>query len=426
MKRLLLTSISTFFVSMICVLTFAVDPPTVREQLETVNSYWKGREVSIPILNERVAFATDIERIQLHLELVEKNLRETDVSALSPAQRVNRKTCLDILHTYMEKGVFPMNICHTERTPYFIDHLGTACAVGHLIIETGHGELAKRISVENNFAYVRDLHYPELQHWANTYGFTLEELMWIQPGYDCQGGSCPNNTLRNVTCHGHNDGCIGLPATSLQQPPYVFQWEKYSAVNQSWAPIPEPCGLAAGTYRCIITDDDQNTEEHLFTLTQSDQIAVEFTVTNDSGPCDGAITMVISGGVPPYQWTWAGGDTAATMQDLCHDTYIVGIRDSLDCLFVTATEVGLVTSMEESISHGIEVHPNPSEGEFCIAFGQPLGGLVTVNDALGKEVVRNEFTDQKSLSISVPGNAGVYFLHFISDDLRIVRRIVKR
>jgi len=42
-----------------------------------------------------------------------------------------------------------------------------------------------QISKSHNYAYVNELknHYPALIDWANNFGFTVEELAWIQPGY---------------------------------------------------------------------------------------------------------------------------------------------------------------------------------------------------------------------------------------------------
>ena len=70
-------------------------------------------------------------------------------------------------------------------SPFFIDHLGTACAVGHLVREDGGIAFAEKIKKENNYAYISELQliYPELKSWADNNGFTMEELAWIQPGY---------------------------------------------------------------------------------------------------------------------------------------------------------------------------------------------------------------------------------------------------
>ena len=65
----------------------------------------------------------------------------------------------------------------------FIDPHGTACAVGQLMIESGHRDLAESISEEMNLAYVHDMKRADVLQWAVQEGFTEDELAWIQPGY---------------------------------------------------------------------------------------------------------------------------------------------------------------------------------------------------------------------------------------------------
>src|SRR5437868_3411237 len=105
---------------------------TVRQQLENVNRCWKSKPDDAALLKQH-SFKSDVELIQLHLLLVEKNLSNAPATGLTAIQLANRSECLDILHAYWTKGVFPINLYHAKRTPYFIDHVGTACAVGQLI-----------------------------------------------------------------------------------------------------------------------------------------------------------------------------------------------------------------------------------------------------------------------------------------------------
>ncbi len=158
---------------------------TLFQHMNEVNKEWSKQNVSIPILDREISFPSDQFRIQMHLFLVEEILRKRIVTNLTSSQVLNRNHFLDILKEYAASGVFPKNIYHQNRQPYFVDHLETACAVGHLIQKSGANDLVEKIRKENNFAYLSQLEmeYPEINTWATENGFTTSELAWIQPGY---------------------------------------------------------------------------------------------------------------------------------------------------------------------------------------------------------------------------------------------------
>ncbi len=153
------------------------------DHLTEVNKEWTHQVPAEGLLLNNWQFNNDVQRIQMHLMLVEHYLRQRPVQHLSPQQLANRLHQLDVLHEYWQAGEFPRNSYHQQRQPYFVDVQGTACAVGYLALQSGEEDLVARIHKENNYAYVRELDYPELMTWADKNGLTTEELAWIQPGY---------------------------------------------------------------------------------------------------------------------------------------------------------------------------------------------------------------------------------------------------
>lgn len=153
------------------------------DKVSEVNKEWLTKDWDNPILSEQLVFHSDEAVIQTHLFLVEQYLRSHTPADLTSVQMTKRGAVLDILKSYAGRGLFPKNTHHDHRQPYFIDEFGTACAVGYLIIETGHEDLAQRVSKEMNYVYIREIPYPELLDWAKEYGFTVDELAWIQPAY---------------------------------------------------------------------------------------------------------------------------------------------------------------------------------------------------------------------------------------------------
>lgn len=142
---------------------------------------------------ESAAVTADRVRIRAHLAEVETELRARDVSHLAPELQAERKRNIERLHEYRVAGVFPHNTYVPGRTPVFIDAEDRACAVGHLIIESGHEDAARRIASRENLARLPDMRSPEVAAWLATSGLTAAEATRIQPSYSAMfcGQNCP-------------------------------------------------------------------------------------------------------------------------------------------------------------------------------------------------------------------------------------------
>jgi hypothetical protein len=152
-----------------------------------VNAQWKAQDPMSIDGDAHMAFNTEAERIATHLRMVRERLMARMPEGLSARQQAERTQLLDRLANYANDGSFPQNHVLPYRNPVFIDPHGTACAVGWLMIESGHRDLAEEISEAMNLAYVLDMpgtpQWPAIAAWADEHGFGTEELAWIQPGY---------------------------------------------------------------------------------------------------------------------------------------------------------------------------------------------------------------------------------------------------
>jgi len=127
----------------------------------------------------------DDRRVRRRFERVEHSLRARDISELPVHLQSARRTRLDQLRQYYQRGIFPRNYDHPGHRPSFIDREGRVCAVAHLMIVSGHDQLARQIARDCNSTYVRDLDLPEVEAWAAQTGLSKEELGFIQPSYQC-------------------------------------------------------------------------------------------------------------------------------------------------------------------------------------------------------------------------------------------------
>lgn len=179
--------------------------------LYEVNKEWLHHKEICPEKN--ISFQSDQDRIQLHLKLVIAHLKSNAPTNLNTSQQNNRKHLLDSLQKYCDNKVFPVNKYHSNRQPYFVDEIGTNCAVAHLIYSSGHESLVNQISKEHNYDYIKDIDTKGLKEWAIHHGFTLDELKWIQPGYSpaptieqVQDG--PNGEVKKVSFNFQNNSLV--------------------------------------------------------------------------------------------------------------------------------------------------------------------------------------------------------------------------
>lgn len=326
------------------------DNLTVKNQLIQLNKYWNSVEINNDQLQSRVRLQTDIELIQTHLYFVEEHLRAKETNHLSVEQKENRAQCLNYLNEYRLNGVFPKNLYHKERTPYFIDDFGTACAVGQLVISSGYSELAIKISKENNYEYIENMDYPELVDWAKTHGFTIDELKWIQPTYGPCGSfnhRCSDGLKRDITCFDGSDGCIGFNYQNLPNPGYYyeFNWYEYDSISLSWNRIYSPCGVPAGLYKTeaidIVTID---TIYILTELNQPPKLKASIYLQEDiicGGDCTGKVVLTPSGGTSPYYIQWSNGDSGIALNNICSGNYTATITDNVACNDTTFFNVNI-------------------------------------------------------------------------------------
>lgn len=164
----------------------------------------------------------------------------TDDERTAWRQTLAQRRALNILRLriYQLRGQFPQNEHTTSRAvPIFVDKHDTACAVGHLMRESGWGDAVAAIQRTNCFVYVTDVRDGPLVAWVLVSGLTQEEAALIQPSYGpqyrpppfdtgldelTQGGSIIKNGLRFDNFH-FIAGELTTPDSFPQVPPKTNQ-----------------------------------------------------------------------------------------------------------------------------------------------------------------------------------------------------------
>lgn len=133
------------------------------------------------------------------------------------------------------------------------------------------------------------------------------------------------NTVAPLTCYGANDGFISATTTGGKQP-YSYSWN--NGINNAVI-----TGLAPGTYvltitdafNCQITDSIQIIEPPLLQPTVVTNIESYYEAN------DGEIDLTVTGGVPPYSYTWSNAATTEDISNLEAGTFSVIVADANNC-----------------------------------------------------------------------------------------------
>ncbi|MBP6696716.1 MAG: gliding motility-associated C-terminal domain-containing protein [Flavobacteriales bacterium] len=143
----------------------------------------------------------------------------------------------------------------------------------------------------------------------------------------------PNLTTTDATCASSCDGTATAGPTG-GTPGYTFLWTPAPGAGQG---TPNATGLCPGNYTLLITDVAGCDTLVPFTINAPPPLNASITITPIScaGACDGAADVLVSGGVPPYSFTWTpvppSGQGTPNVSDLCAGNWSVLIADANGC-----------------------------------------------------------------------------------------------
>ena len=184
----------------------------------------------------------------------------------------------------------------------------------------------------------------------------------------------------NISCYGGNNGSISLVVVGGDAP-YFFNWSNGSTTKNQTQ-------LAAGSYSVIVTDVSSNTVSMTFDLTQPKAIALimhprvyegGYNILEPGGT-DGVIETDISGGIPPYTYSWSNNTSQQNVGDLSAGTYTLTVTDMNGCTSVasstliegTGVQILSITSTTHN-GYNVSCHGGEKDGsiQLTVIGGQP-------------------------------------------------------
>lgn len=152
----------------------------------------------------------------------------------------------------------------------------------------------------------------------------------------------PNGSFSNILCNGVCSGSVSV-SPSGGTPGYTVNWST-GATNTTAI-----TNLCPGSYTATVTDANGCTAQYAATITQPTSITVVPSQTNVScfGLCNATASVSVSGGVPPYTYSWScSGSTSNSATALCAGNCTATIKDNNNCIKTqsfTITQPGSIT-----------------------------------------------------------------------------------
>lgn len=128
-----------------------------------------------------------------------------------------------------------------------------------------------------------------------------------------------------LNCFDSSDGFLQI-SVSGGTAPYTYKW-----YNGATGVRIE--NLTAGEYGVTVTDGAGCTKQFTGTVTAPSPLTINTQVDQPAcyGLDNGKITLQVSGGNPPYSYTWNDGNSSATRSNLGMGDYSVEVTDSKNC-----------------------------------------------------------------------------------------------
>jgi len=171
-------------------------------------------------------------------------------------------------------------------------------------------------------------------------------------------------------------------------------------------------------------------------VTEPTAVNISSVVTDASADSvsDGSIDLTVSGGVPPYTFSWSTGTTSEDLSGISGGEYTVEVLDSNGCgeiLNFTVLPIPVIVGIGEPSTNGIDIqiYPNPNRGEFNISclFAEPTEVLIHIYDLRGQKIYENsiEHGGQSEEQIDLKGlEKGIYLLQITTETHTVNRKIV--
>jgi len=187
--------------------------------------------------------------------------------------------------------------------------------------------------------------------------------------------------------------------------------------------------LEPGFYTVTVTDVTNNCVSvdsvRIFSIEDPCLLVIQINSlgSTGAGETDGAATVLVAGGQPPYTYIWNTGSTSAQISNLSSGVYVVTVEDSEGCQDVQVTSLNVISVFElgdVSVTVNLFPHPTSDYLNLSLELEKDLNTNISVLDLQGRIVQafgivtfnggnNNQILDVSKLS------KGTYFIHLSTE-----------
>jgi hypothetical protein len=143
-----------------------------------------------------------------------------------------------------------------------------------------------------------------------------------------------------TSCSDENDGTATAAASGGDEP-YAYQWSNGGTTSTI-------TGLTPGVYGVTVTEANGCKASGSVQVGTPAPLQITATPTNVScnGDNDGAVQVTVTGGTPPFAFSWSDGATTEDRTGLSADTYGVTVTDANGCTANTSVTISAPMALD--------------------------------------------------------------------------------
>jgi len=139
--------------------------------------------------------------------------------------------------------------------------------------------------------------------------------------------------ISNVSCAGGMDGSATI-SVDMDSGTYTYAWSNGASTTTA-------IGLITGAYQVTISDINACSDTLAISITEPDSLILSLSSTPNTSTIEpnGSISIMLSGGTPPYIYEWSNGSTEAALDNLAAGAYTLTVADANGCTATGAVEI---------------------------------------------------------------------------------------